>query len=193
MILKRQLRRIVRESAHFPCVLHRDIAVGAVLREAEYFSCEGFRDAYKAGPASTATTRGMRAAAIFSALLLGVVASAFAQTNTTAGGPLRPGVYGRIEIGKSAPPPVIFATPVVASRAVPPASVKPVYLYIPPGQVRKWERHCGKYDACDLPVYFVRMDDSPSKLGRWKSRNDVASRDPEMALRTMGGPPGAAK
>ena len=125
----------------------------------------------------------MQAAATLFLSLMAVVTSVAAQTNTTAGGPLRPGVYGRIEIGKSAPPPVIYDKPMVASRTVLPASVKPVYLYVPPGQVRKWERHCGKYGACDLPVFFVRMDDSPSKLGRWKSR------DSDMALRTMGAAP----
>jgi hypothetical protein len=114
-----------------------------------------------------------------------------AYVNTTAGGPLRPGVYGRIEAVKKAPaPPVIYDKPVVASRAIVPNGVKPVYLYVPPGQIRKWPRHCGKYQACDLPVYFVRMDNSPSKLGKWKSRNEFAARDPDMALRTMGGPPG---
>lgn len=126
-------------------------------------------------------------------LLLAIAAAgpaAAAYVNTTAGGKLRPGVYGRIEIGKSVPPPVIYAQPVVASRAVPPRGVKPVYLYVPPGQVRKWGRHCSKYQACDLPVYFVRMDDSPSRLGRWKSRSEVANRDSDVALRTMGGPPG---
>lgn len=120
--------------------------------------------------------------------MAGPVAAAY--VNATAGGPLRPGVYGRIEIGKSTPPPVIYSRPVVASRAVLPQGVKPVYLYVPTGQVRKWERHCGKYHACDLPVYFVRMDDSPGRLGRWKIRGDGASRDADMALRSMGGPPG---
>ena len=124
-------------------------------------------------------------------MIAAVGPAAAAYLNTTAGGPLRPGVYGRIEItGKSAAPPVIYSRPVVASRAVLPSSVKPVYLYVPPGHARKWARHCGKYRACDLPVYFVRMDDSPSKLGRWKSRGDAANHNPEMALRTMGGPPG---
>lgn len=119
-----------------------------------------------------------------------VAPAAAAYVNTTAGGQLRPGVYGRIEIGKSAPPPLIYPQPVVASRAVLAKGTKPVYLYVPPGQVRKWGRHCGKYHACDLPVYFVRMDDSPSKLGRWKSRSEIPIRDSEMALRSMGGPPG---
>ena len=118
------------------------------------------------------------------------VPAAAAYLNTTSGGPLRPGVYGRIEIGKAAPPPVIYSRPVVASRTVLPSGVKPVYLYVPPGHVRKWERHCGKYQACDLPVYFVRMDNSPSKLGRWKSRGESLNPDSDMALRSMGGPPG---
>ena len=116
--------------------------------------------------------------------------AAAAYLNTTAGGQLRPGVYGRIEIGKSVPPPVIYSRPVIASREILPDSVKPVYLYVPQGHVRKWARHCGKYHACDLPVYFVRMDNSPSKLGRWKNRADAATHDPDMALRRMGGPPG---
>ena len=131
---------------------------------------------------------------ILSVLLLSLAGAAWpaasSYVNTTAGGKLRPGVYGRIEVGKSAPPPLIYAQPVVASRAVLPGSTKPIYLYVPPGQVRKWARFCGKYHACDLPVYFVRMDDSPSKLGRWKTRSELANRDPEIALRTLGGPPG---
>jgi hypothetical protein len=145
---------------------------------------------------TTKTTTSCGAHARLLALLALAGAAAAGQANagyvnTTAGGALRPGVYGRIDIGRSAPPPVIYDRPVVASRVVPPARVRPVYLYVPPGQVRKWARYCGKYQACDLPVYFVRMDNSPSKLGKWKSRSEwVERRDSEMALRTMGGPPG---
>ena len=107
-------------------------------------------------------------------LLAGVSSAAAAgYVNTTAGGPLRPGVYGRIEIGKSPPPPLIYSQPMVASRALPPRGAKPVYLYVPPGQARKWRKHCAKYKACDLPVLFVRMDNSPSKLGTWKSRSGM--------------------
>lgn len=122
------------------------------------------------------------------ALLLTAVNSQAAggHTNSTAGGPLRPGVYGRIEIGKAPPPPLIYSQPVVASRAVPPRGAKPVYLYVPPGQVRKWSKHCGKYKACDLPVLFVRMDSSPSKLGKWKSRSGV--RDRSASTLAMGSP-----
>lgn len=114
-----------------------------------------------------------------------------AYVNTTAGGALRPGVYGRIDIGRAPPPPVIYKRPVIASRAVLAPGVRPVYLYVPPGQVRKWPKYCAKYQACSVPVYFVRMDNSPSKLGKWKSRSELGGpRDPALVLHMMGGPPG---
>ena len=77
----------------------------------------------------------------------------------------RPGLYGRIEV-RGAPPPVIYAEPVVARASD--RRQRPVYLYVPPGQVRKWAQHCARWDACERPVYFVRVDDSPSRLGDWK-------------------------
>jgi hypothetical protein len=90
--------------------------------------------------------------------------------NVTAGGPLRPGIYGRIEFGDAPPPPLISTRPVVATQAFGPVKGRPVYWYVPPGHVRKWATYCGKYAACDVPVYFVRMDDNPGKLGQWKKR-----------------------
>ena len=62
------------------------------------------------------------------------------------------------------PPPVIFSQPVVDSQALGPIKGRPVYWYLPPGQVRKWATYCGKYAACDVPVYFVRMDDNPASF-----------------------------
>ena len=78
----------------------------------------------------------------------------------------KPGVYGRIDV-RGAPPPLIYAAPVLARPSAASAQ-QPVYLYVPPGQVRRWPLHCAKWQACDRPVYFVRMDDSPSRLGSWK-------------------------
>ena len=78
----------------------------------------------------------------------------------------KPGVYGRINV-RGTPPPVIYAEPVVARQSSASAQ-QPVYLYVPPGQVRRWPQHCAKWDACERPVYFVRVDDSPSRLGSWK-------------------------
>ena len=100
--------------------------------------------------------------------------------NLTAGGPLRPGVYGRIEVRGDQPPPVIYEQPVIASQAIVPAAANPVYLYVPPGQVRKWKRNCAKWRACDQPVLFVRFDKSPSRWGKWRElreREDFALQD----------------
>ena len=136
----------------------------------------------------------LRMLCVLAGLLAGLWSPAWAAyVNTTAGGTLRPGIYGRIDIGRSAPPPLIYNKPVVASRAVTPANAKPVYLYVPPGQARKWPKFCGKYQACGVPVYFVRMDNSPSRLGKWKSRNEARNHgDGMVAVRRtqLSGPPG---
>ena len=35
---------------------------------------------------------------------------------------------------------------------------QPVYMWVPPRHGKKWDRHCGRYNACGVPVYFVRDD-----------------------------------
>jgi hypothetical protein len=90
-----------------------------------------------------------------------------------AGGPLRPGVYGRIAVrGSATPPKLIYGKPVVANDALVAARAQPVYLYVPPGQVRKWKQNCAKWSACDEPVLFVRIDESPSRWGQWRQRRE---------------------
>jgi hypothetical protein len=66
----------------------------------------------------------------------------------------QPGVYGRIDIGTYPQPQVIVAQPVIIQRPsrVPP----PVYLWVPPGHQKNWKKHCGGYNACGVPVYFVQ-------------------------------------
>lgn len=112
-------------------------------------------------------------------LLLAAAGAADAQqqayVNVTAGGPLRPGVYGRIEVGNAPPPPLISERPVVATRELGPPRHGPVYLYVPAGQVRRWSKYCHRYDACERPVYFVRMDNAPFKLGSWKQRSKASA------------------
>lgn len=104
-----------------------------------------------------------------------------AWRNVTAGGPLRPGVYGRIVIKSGAlPPPVIYPQPVIANGAPLPDNAHPVYLYVPPGQVRKWKQSCVRWAACGTPVLFVRIDHSPSQWGRWRElREDIAMHERE--------------
>jgi hypothetical protein len=96
--------------------------------------------------------------------------------NVTTGGPLRPGVYGRVEVRGTTPPPVIYPQPVIATQVLVPATARPTYLYVPSGQVRKWKQHCAKWQACEQAVLFVRMDANPGRWGQWRQkREQVAS------------------
>ena len=67
-----------------------------------------------------------------------------------------PGIYGRVEYGNDRPPPVLYATPTVIVRPAQPVQVQPIYLHVPPGHAKNWRKHCGKYNACGTPVYFVK-------------------------------------
>lgn len=115
----------------------------------------------------------LRSARYACALLALAVAPAVhardAYFNVTSGAPLRPGVYGRIEV-HGAPPPLISQHPLVARKSIGPVRGEPLYFYLPAGQVRKWPTYCQRYAACERPVYFVRVDNTPGKLGRWKAR-----------------------
>jgi hypothetical protein len=65
----------------------------------------------------------------------------------------QPGVYGRIDVGRYPSPVVIGPQPVVVAPAV--VAAQPVYMWVPPGHQRNWSRHCKRYGACGVPVYFV--------------------------------------
>ena len=98
----------------------------------------------------------MKISAYAAMSLLLCVSSAEAQyANVVIAGEVKPGVYGRVEIGNT-PPPVVYAQPVVIVREYHPAPVQPVYLHVPPGHAKKWSKHCHKYNACNRPVYFVK-------------------------------------
>jgi len=70
----------------------------------------------------------------------------------------QPGFYGQINIGNIPPPPVVYAQPVVVARSPQYVSAAPIYLHVPPGHEKHWNKHCGEYNACGRPVYFVRDD-----------------------------------
>lgn len=67
----------------------------------------------------------------------------------------QPGVYGRIDIGRFPQPEIFVAQPVIIRQVVRVAP-EPAYLWVPPGHRKNWRKHCGKYDACGTPVYFVQ-------------------------------------
>src|SRR5688500_1209420 len=89
------------------------------------------------------------------ALIVGAVAvvtvTAAAQANAQpgwhnvdTGAPLRPGMYGRIHVRGDTAPPLVHAKPVVADPSERQSAQQPVYLYVPPGQLRRWGMHCAK-------------------------------------------------
>jgi hypothetical protein len=94
-----------------------------------------------------------------SLLALAAVAAttpAFAADVSASIGISQPGFYGQINIGEFPRPAVIYAQPVWIER--PRKGIQPIYLHVPPGHEKHWSKHCGKYDACGRPVYFVRED-----------------------------------
>ncbi|MDZ7651067.1 MAG: hypothetical protein U5L03_00090 [Burkholderiaceae bacterium] len=70
----------------------------------------------------------------------------------------QPGVYGRIDIGRYPQPALVLPQPVIIlpPRAVAPPP--PVYVWVPYGHRKDWKKHCHRYNACGVPVYFVRHD-----------------------------------
>lgn len=98
---------------------------------------------------------------LISVAALLAAAPALAETQVGVSiGISQPGVYGRIEIGNAPPPVLVVPQPVIITR--PPQAVlvdrRPIYLYVPPGHQKNWAKHCGKYDACGQPVYFVKEE-----------------------------------
>ena len=74
--------------------------------------------------------------------------------NVILSGQVAPGIYGQVQLGNAAPPPVVYAQPMlVEPQSSPPP---PVYLHVPPGHAKNWRKHCHEYHACNRPVYFVR-------------------------------------
>lgn len=67
----------------------------------------------------------------------------------------QPGFYGTIDIGNYPRPRLVYAEPKVI-YPVPVGVVQPVYMHVPPGHARNWRKHCGAYNACGRPVYFVQ-------------------------------------
>jgi hypothetical protein len=68
----------------------------------------------------------------------------------------QPGFYGQIDIGNFPRPQVIYPQPVVISPGPVGVTHPPLYLHVPPGHEKHWEKNCHKYNACGRPVYFVR-------------------------------------
>lgn len=66
-----------------------------------------------------------------------------------------PGYYGPVVIDDYYPDPrLMYPDPIVIDRAH--QQGRPLYLHVPPGHAKDWNKHCKHYDACYRPVYFVQ-------------------------------------
>ncbi len=89
-----------------------------------------------------------------------------------ASGEIAPGVYGRVDV-RNRPPPLVYPQPVIIVEQ--PRRGPPVYLHVPPGHAKNWRKHCHKYDACGVPVYFVKSveyEPGYKRPKRGKGRDD---------------------
>jgi hypothetical protein len=107
------------------------------------------------------------------ALPAGLLAAQAADINihVLIPGEVRPGVYGRVDLGSAPPPPLVYAKPVIIVREPRPAPLQPIYLHVPPGHAKNWSKHCKKYDACGRPVYFVMSDEYKPKKAKKKDKD----------------------
>jgi hypothetical protein len=67
-----------------------------------------------------------------------------------------PGFYGRIDIGRVPSPVLIYPQPVIIEQRSVHVMRQPIYLHVPPGHEKKWDKHCRRYNACGQPVFFVQ-------------------------------------
>jgi hypothetical protein len=101
---------------------------------------------------------------LFCAAVLAAAASAAGAADVGVSVQIsQPGVYGRIDIGRFPQPQVIVPQPVIVAAppvvvAQPAQPAQPVYVWVPPGHRKNWSKHCHEYNACGVPVYFVRHD-----------------------------------
>ncbi len=72
----------------------------------------------------------------------------------------QPGFYGQITLGNQypVPPRLLYPNPVLALPPAIAVQQPPIYLYVPPGHAKRWDKYCHRYNACYQPVYFVEKD-----------------------------------
>lgn len=104
--------------------------------------------------------KGRKLASLFAALMLSACASPnhadSLYINTMISGELMPGVYGQVNIGSVPDYVTIYDEPMlIAPQPVYAVPLQPIYLYVPPYHAYHWRDHCGYYNACARPVYFV--------------------------------------
>lgn len=114
------------------------------------------------------------------ALLLSPLVPAFAadvDVRVMIYSDVAPGVYGRVDLRGAPPPPVVYAEPRIIVRQVRAKPVEPIYLHVPPGHAKDWGKHCRKYGACNVPVYFVNSDEYKPKKAKKEKKEKKEKKD----------------
>ncbi len=68
----------------------------------------------------------------------------------------QPGFYGQIDIGDFPRPVLIYREPRLIEHGH--RDYAPIYMRVPPGHAKHWDKHCHDYNACGRRVYFVQDD-----------------------------------
>ena len=68
-----------------------------------------------------------------------------------------PDYYGRIDLDDYPRPQLIYTEPRIIMPRVGVVAA-PVYLHVPPGHAKDWDKHCSKYNACGDRVFFVQPE-----------------------------------
>lgn len=78
--------------------------------------------------------------------------------NVVLEGEIKPGVYGRVELGNNSHPDLVYTQPrvILVEKE---HHYAPVYLHVPPGHAKHWAKHCAEYNACNHPVYFIKSSE----------------------------------
>jgi len=116
----------------------------------------------------------------FAMIAAAIVPAAQATDVGVSIGISQPGVYGRIDIGRFPQPAVVVPQPVIIMpQPVAVVRPRPVYMWVPPGHRKHWEKHCHEYNACGVPVYFVRHDwyEQNVRYARYEGDRDEGDRD----------------
>ena len=80
------------------------------------------------------------------------------------------------------PQPVLVAPPV--GVVVP---QQPVYLWVPPGHRKHWSKHCYRYNACGVPVYFVGVGEALEDLETFRADEFAQARETRFGLEGLAG------
>ncbi|WP_114972681.1 hypothetical protein [Rhodoferax ferrireducens] len=118
---------------------------------------------------------------LFGAALATLMGSALATDVGVSVNIGQPGFYGRIDIGNVPQPRVIYAEPMIIQRPTVVYERQPIYLRVPPGHEKHWDKNCRKYNACGQPVFFVqdswyRNDYAPAYRANHGPRGDRGDR-----------------